>query len=36
MGVYLSEPNTNKNTVKGQQGKMAFCSTEMQGIFFII
>ena len=34
MGVYLSEPNTTKNTIKGQLGKISFCSTEMQGIIF--
>lgn len=32
MGVYLSQPNTQKNTVRGKSGKMAFVSVEMQGI----
>lgn len=31
MGVYLSEPNTAKNTHEGKLNKMSFVSTEMQG-----
>lgn len=32
MGVYLSEPSTAKNTVKGELGKLSFASSEMQGL----
>lgn len=33
MGVYLSEPNTEKNS-KFEQGKLlSYTSAEMQGIF---
>ena len=31
MGVYLSEPNTTKNTAEGKLNKMSFVSVEMQG-----
>ena len=36
MGVYLSEPNTAKNTKTGVFNKMAFYSVEMQGMSSLI
>ena len=32
MGVYLSEPNTAKNSTKGELGKIVFACSEMQGL----
>ena len=32
MGVYRSEPDTEKHTLKGSSGKISFCSVEMQGM----
>ena len=32
MGVYRSEPDTEKHTMNGASGKISFCSVEMQGI----
>lgn len=36
MGVYLSEPNTNKHLKEGKKDAMAFVSGEMQGIIIFI
>lgn len=36
MGVYLSEPNTNKHLKEGKKDAMAFVSGEMQGIIIVI
>lgn len=34
MGVYLSEPETSKNTVTGSKGPLSFCCSEMQGYYW--
>lgn len=31
MGVYLSEPNTNKEFKEGSGGGVVYCKAEMQG-----
>ena len=35
MGVYLSEPKTDKNWITGSKPGMEFHSTEMQGSFIL-
>ena len=35
MGVYLSEPKTDKNGASGSKGGMEFYSAEMQGIIIV-
>ena len=35
MGVYLSEPKTDKHSATGSKGGMEFQSAEMQGISFL-
>ena len=35
MGVYLSEPKTDKNVITGSKNGMEFTSVEMQGIIIL-